>query len=105
LISADYEAREFLSVDFCPDNDKLIVTVTGEPDFKIILWAWDKQKYVADQALGIIQPQTVNQISFSNMDPSVILVTGKELFKYYRLQESNHLKLIHTQIKEKQDVS
>lgn len=96
LISSEYDAREFLSADFCPDNDKLIATVTGKPDFKVILWIWDKTKFVAEQALGIVQPQTVNQISFSNMDPNVILVTGKELFKYYRLQDSNHLKLIHT---------
>jgi len=45
LTSTDYTSKEFVSVNFAPSNEKsLLVTLTAEPDIKVILWTWDKAK-------------------------------------------------------------
>ena len=45
LTSTDYNSKEFVSVNFAPSNEKsLLVTLTAEPDIKVILWTWDKAK-------------------------------------------------------------
>jgi len=36
LVSTDYNATAFISCDFCPENDRLIVTL-GD-DLRIIVW-------------------------------------------------------------------
>lgn len=42
IVMPDSEATSFLSVEFCPQNDKIIATLSGAPDFKLNLWQWDK---------------------------------------------------------------
>jgi cilia- and flagella-associated protein 57 len=45
LTSTDYNSKEFVSVNFAPTAEKtLLVTLTAEPDIKVILWTWDKAK-------------------------------------------------------------
>jgi len=102
LTSSDYTAKEFVSVAFQPQNEKsFLATLTGEPDWKIIIWMWDKSKCFSVQQVGVttnnmqVRESVVNQCSFSNVDPNVILVTGNNTYKYYRLSENNFLKLIH----------
>lgn len=48
----------------------------------------------------------VRQISFSPLDHSTVLVTGKDVFKYYRLLDNNTLKLLHGAMPKKEaDIS
>jgi len=42
LVMPDSEATQFISAEFCPQNDKIIATLSGSPDFRIQLWQWDK---------------------------------------------------------------
>jgi len=45
LTSTDYNSKEFVSVAFAPSAEKtMLVTLTAEPDIKVILWTWDKAK-------------------------------------------------------------
>jgi hypothetical protein len=45
LTSTDYNSKEFVSVAFAPSNEKsMLVTLTAEPDIKVIIWTWDKAK-------------------------------------------------------------
>jgi len=68
LTSTDYNSKEFVSVNFAPSNEKsLLVTLTGEPDIRVIIWTWDKAKFFAQQTItGIGANCTVNQVTFSN---------------------------------------
>jgi cilia- and flagella-associated protein 57 len=84
--SADYDASKFVSADFSGLNEKLLVTLTSEPDYKIIVWQWDKKKCISNTPLGIMQPAEPRHISFSNSDPNNILVTGRDVFKFYKLE-------------------
>ena len=65
LSSTDYSTREFISVAFSPQNEKsLLITLTGEPDWMLILWMWDKSKCLSFQRVGISGNQILYQCSF-----------------------------------------
>jgi hypothetical protein len=44
---------------------------------------------------------SITQCSFSNQDQNTVLVTGNGVYKFYKVQENNLLKPIHTQISKK----
>ena len=101
LVSTDYSARAFLSVDFDP-NDKHLVTL-GD-DNRIVVWQYDKQKSVATEVIQLNSTTAVaKQISFSNLNASFILVTGKDVYKFYHLTDMNQLKCNHSGFNRKDD--
>lgn len=88
LVSTDYTAKTFISADFCQQNEKLLVTL-GD-DGRIVVWQWDKQKCLATEQIALTSPsQIMRQVSFSNSNQSVIVVTGKDVYKYYNLSDTN----------------
>jgi WD40 repeat protein len=66
LTSFDYNSKEFVSVSFAPTAEKThLVTLTGEPDIRVLIWTWDKGRCLAQQAItGISGNMTVIQCSF-----------------------------------------
>ena len=53
LTSTDYNSKEFVSCAFSAINEKsLLVTLTAEPDIKVIIWTWDKAKCFTFQQVG-----------------------------------------------------
>lgn len=42
-----------------------------------------------------------NQVSFSPTDSHVVVVTGKNTYRYYREQENHMMKVVHTGIQKK----
>ena len=73
---------------------------------QVILWQWDKQRKIATGETGTIPSSDkafsrMLNISFSNCDPNHLLVTGKELFKFFKVDNQN-LKIIHNQISKKE---
>ena len=51
---SDYYSREFLACAFSFKNEKNhLVTLTGEPDWLVILWQWDKTKILASYSVGV----------------------------------------------------
>lgn len=86
LIAAEDPAKEFVSVDFCPKNEKLLVTTSGKSEARVIIWNWDKQRCIGFADL-MPNPrlQTIEQVSFSNTDPSVVVVTGQDFYRYLKL--------------------
>ena len=93
----DYTAQEFLSCCFAPKNEsQLIVTLTGPPDWTVILWDWEKLKIKTKVNIGIQTipgslkeeevPNTY-QVSFCAMNDGSVVVTGPDMFRYYRIEE------------------
>ena len=103
LTSMDYNSKEFVSVNFAPSAEKThLVTLTAEPEIRVIIWTWDKGRCLANQVItGISGNMTVTQCSFHIQDQNAIIVTGNSIFKYYRIADSNSLKTIHNQIAKK----
>ena len=102
LCSAEDPAKEFISADFCTKNDKLLVTASAKGDFKIVIWNWDKQRILYTFDLAIPRHCTVEQVSFSNTDPGVVVVTGDDLYRYLRV-DGTQLKLIHQTINKREN--
>lgn len=100
LTSQDYNSKEFASVAFSPQNEKsLLVTLTFplevkddngvligySGDCKAIIWMWDKGKCFAMTSILYNETTIARQVSFSNVDSNAIIVSGQNLFKFYRL--------------------
>lgn len=91
LITNEDTARKYISVDFCSQVDKHLVTASGGSEARIIVWNFDKQKCIAVGDLYPKPGQTVSQVSFAPNDPNVIVCTGNDLYRYFRL-DNNALK-------------
>ena len=103
-MSTDLDATEFVSAAFSGINEKLLATLTG--NLQVVLWQWDKQRPLATGDCAVMPPQDKNmlrllQISISNCDPNYILVTGRDLFKFFKL-DNHQLKIMHNQIAKKE---
>ena len=101
LCSNEDPAKEFVSVDFCSKNDRLLVTVSARGEPKAIIWNWDKQRiqYVAD--LAPAKNCTIDQVSFSSVDTGVVVVTGDDFYRYLKV-DGQQLKTTHMAINKRE---
>lgn len=51
----DIQSREFIASAFSPTEDKIIVTLTGQPDRQLIMWNWDPHGNKDQELLTVIQ--------------------------------------------------
>ena len=95
LTSSDCLSKEYISVAFSNQSEKShILTLSGEPDWMIILWQWDKSKCLAFQRVGVSGSQQLYQCSFNNQDTNSMVVTGNGVYKYYKMKD-NGIKVEH----------
>jgi hypothetical protein len=107
ITSAELGATEFISVDFAQSSDKLqqyLVTLTNKCEdslYKVVIWLWDKQyKMVSwaaiklDSNLGVNEEQVPSQVSFNPEDPRFFVVTGNNIYRYFKVTQS--LQLVET---------
>ena len=84
-----------MSVAFSIINEKTIIaTLTGPyllsdgtltGDSKVILWNWEKNRCISISTLTCNELNIANQLSFSQIDDKVIVVTGKNTYRYLKL--------------------
>ena len=112
LTSHDTFAKEFVSACFSLHHEKInIVTLTcpeasdSSADSKLILWNWEKSRC---QALLVIpcsldqNPQSFpTHVSFSPNDANVLIATGLNVYRFYRMQENHQMKVVHNGIQKK----
>jgi len=49
-----YESKEFVACAFSEKNEKgHLITLTGDPDWLLIYWQWDKSKIIGKEKIGI----------------------------------------------------
>jgi len=70
---------------FSEDN-QLLLTLTGAPDYLLICWNWAKAKLVASLDLSH-SGNPMTQCTFSPIDASIACVTGNEAVKFFRIAE------------------
>ncbi len=73
--------EEFISVSFSPDS-MYLVAQSGEPDWLLIYWQWEKAKRLA--TVRTSQGNPIHQISVNPYDSTQICVTGKDIFRTYK---------------------
>jgi WD40 repeat protein len=83
LIAQDVLAKEFVSMRFSEDN-QLLLTLTGAPDYTLMCWNWAKAKLVASLQ---VSNSPVTRCTFSPIDASIACVTGKDCVKFFRIAE------------------
>jgi hypothetical protein len=77
----------------------LIVTLTGAPEWEVLLWDWDKLKIITRVNIGIQSiPSQIGkgeeevmgnfQVTFCAMNDGSVVVTGPDTFKYYMIEDS-----------------
>ena len=88
-------SREFLCAAFSPKNEKEhLITLSGEPDWEIILWKWDTFKLLARVPLHVTAPE-VNPLSFQcsiqNIATELMVVaTGTQTYRYMKVAVDLH---------------
>lgn len=87
-------AREFLDAAFSPKNEKEhLITLSGDPDWEIILWKWDTFKLLARIPLHVtVDPNPlVFQCSIQNIATELkIVVTGNQTYRYMNVSTDLH---------------
>ncbi len=111
LTSAEISATEFTSISFATSADKLLrflVTLTNkcsDGNFRIVIWLWDKQRLVTHQVVKVDNAESVPQtVSFNPEDPRVVVVTGKNIYRYNKLTNNNQLNLTHDKLIKKENL-
>ena len=51
--SKQYHSNEFHRAAFNPRDENILVTITGQPDWKILLWNWERSKLLAITEIGL----------------------------------------------------
>ena len=102
-----FKSNEFICSAFSEKKTEVIVTLCGEPDWLIMLWNHETQRFIKSVPVGLNIPQTVTpkifQVSFNPFDPegNSFLLTGPcNTFKYIRKDQDNNLTIELTQIHE-----
>lgn len=85
-----YTSQEILASAFKPNDEKLLVTLTG--DLILLLWQWESGQYLAREQIrmkGVATDSLIPyQVSYKprDYDSSPILVTGPSTFVYLKVK-------------------
>ena len=94
-VNHNINAREFLGAAFSPINEKEhLITLSGDPDWEIILWKWDTFKLLGRISLDLtnydVDPKQF-QISAMKIGAELkIAVTGPNTFRYISVTSGDH---------------
>ena len=104
LNSTDFEAKEFVSVAFSPTSEgTYLITLTGAPDWRLVLWKWEKMTVEASIQVHPVAPEGgLAHCTFSPHDPGIVVVSGGGLYKYFVIKDKK-IQEFHSSMNEKQD--
>lgn len=91
LTSTDFKASEFIACAFADTRknevmSNFLATLTGDPDYGVAIWLFEKSRFVAHTKIGInLIP---NQVSFKPDDNCCLVVTGKDVYRYFKIGEN-----------------
>lgn len=102
-----FKSNEFVCSAFSEKNTSIIVTLSGEPDWLIMLWDCSKNRLLKSIPVGLNIPQAVKprvfQVSFNpnDFEGNTMLLTGPcNTFKYIRKDQDNNLSIPLSEIHE-----
>lgn len=103
LTSSEIGATEYVGLSFArSEKDKLqqyLCTLTNrcsDGQFRLVVWLWEKSRLVTAQIvrldLGGATPDSIPlHCSFHPEDPKILLLTGKNMYRYYKLNSNMQL--------------
>lgn len=66
------------------EDDQLLLTLTGAPEFTLACWNWAKAKVIASTQVGT-HGAPMYKCSFNPVDASVACAVGKDAVKFFRI--------------------
>jgi cilia- and flagella-associated protein 57 len=87
LTTLESSSKEFVSVAFSQDA-KFLVALGGAPDFTLVVWIWEKAKYVASVKLQPPPNVAIYACSFAPGEGNILCVIGNGVFKQFKLTEA-----------------
>ena len=99
--SSEVQSRRYESMCFSADN-KLLLTLSGGPDYSLVAWQWEKAKMVAaikcgqDNQGSLPDKGSLYQCSCSPLERSVGLVTGDGVCAFYRVTNEGEFRRLPT---------
>ena len=100
-----FASREMVCSAFSLLKEEILVTLTGAPDWQILLWDWNKKRLLHNLALGLTIPQQVAncnfQLSFNPFDReghSILLTGPANTYKYIKKDIDNIMQTSLTQL-------
>jgi len=99
--SSEVQSRRYESMCFSADN-KLLLTLSGGPDYSLVAWQWEKSKMVASIKCGqdnqgsLPTNGSLYQCSCSPLERSVGLVTGDGVCAFYRVTNEGEFRRLPT---------
>ncbi|XP_029007881.1 cilia- and flagella-associated protein 57 [Betta splendens] len=85
LTPGDSPALDLVCVAFSPDS-KYLIGQTGDPDWTLVLWLWEKQKVLATVKSSSAH-SPVTQVSFNPHNNTQLCVSGRGVFKLFRFAD------------------
>jgi len=70
---------------------KFLATLTGEPDYGVAIWLFEKKRFVAHTVIGT--NLIANQVSFKPDDNLCLVVTGKDIYRYFKIVTTDNFTL------------
>lgn len=86
LATPDVRSRVFISMCFSSDST-LLLTQSGAPDWTLVCWAWEKSKLMAMVRTSPSSEANIHQVSFNPIDPRYVATTGRNILRFYRIDE------------------
>jgi len=84
-----------------PEDASQILTLTGEPEWSLVLWRWGKMSVEACVKIDTVGPaNNYAQISFCPHDNEVIIASGGGLYKFFRMK-GNQIEEHHSTLNER----
>ena len=100
--SSDVQSRRYEYMCFSADN-KMLLTLSGGPDWSLVAWQWEKSKMIASIKCGAdnaaSMPERNGQLyqcSCSPLERSVALVTGDGVCAFYRVTNEGEFRRLPT---------
>jgi cilia- and flagella-associated protein 57 len=92
LTASEGTSKEYVAIQFSED-DMLLMTLTGAPDWQLTVWNWQKARVMSSMSVSV-NGDPIYDICFSPIDVTVCCCIGKEYIKFYRTSDKE-MRLLH----------
>ncbi|EGR31811.1 WD repeat protein [Ichthyophthirius multifiliis] len=92
ITSQDCKARAYVCLDFHKTDEKLLIALSGQPDWQLIYFQWDKQKVISSVSLKIVENMRYSFCFFHPKEDDFIGLVGHAAIKSYKLGSDGQLK-------------
>jgi len=71
----------YKAINFAKTNEKMLVTITGQPDNNLTVWSFEKKEVSQVVSKNLETMNEVRDVSFNPMDHNNLIVIGDQIFK------------------------